>query len=217
MGARGKETRTSGREGRTRWLSGAGVVGGLIWAFAPVGVVVAITGWDVPVVRSVAGGFLGLVGVSVFLMGAGVIGLHRFATGRYGRLGRYGAGIMGLGLLLLLPGSVFPSGFLPVSISSRIPVVFFAGLFVLAIGSLLVGVSAWRTNTIPAPAALFLAAALPAGLVVGGVVMVITGQPIALAAGLMIPFGLAWAIVEGYVWREVSRSSTGPSRTSETY
>ncbi len=208
-------TRATGGDRRTRWLSGAGVIGGLIWAFAPVGVVFAIAGWNVPVVRSLAGLFLSVVGVSVFLLGAGVVGLHRFCAGRHGRFGRYGVSITVLGLVLLLPGSVFPSGFLPVSISSRIPLVFFIGLFVLAFGSLLVGVSTWRTDTVPALPALFLAAALPGGVLVGGAITVITGQPIALAAGLMIPFGLAWAVVNGFVWRTVTRSSTSEPATRD--
>ncbi|WP_089385705.1 hypothetical protein [Halorubrum vacuolatum] len=77
---------------------------------------------------------------------------------------------------------------------------FFAGLFVLAIGNIFIGIAAWRTEALPVSIAVFLAGAMPGGVVVGGALTVVTGQPIALASGVMIPFGLAVATVNGYVW-----------------
>lgn len=186
----------------TRVLSTAGILGGVIWAGSGAWALL------LPVIRNAPLGnalflmYVRLVGVMVVFMLAGLVGVKRFAGNQYGRWGTHGVRISALGFLLILPATVFPNGFLPVSIAEGLPVMFFIGLFVLIIGLLLLGIASARTDTLPAPIGIFLAIALPGGFALGVFVTVVTGRKVAIPAGLGIPFGLAWAVLGGYVSQE---------------
>lgn len=182
-----------------RLLVGLGAVGGLLWAIVPVLAAVAFYGIETGGLGVGTLGGLGVLfqffGVAVVFMLLGVVGIHLSLGDRYGRSGTVGAGVSILGFLLLLPGSVVPSGSLPASVAGVVPLLFFAGLLAIAVGSALLGIDTRRTGALPATLAVSYGAAMPVGFVVGGSAAVTGAGNLPLVLGLMVPYGFAWTAV----------------------
>lgn len=195
--------------GRTRTLDRllglAGAVGGLLWAAIPVSAAVAFVGveaggLDLGALAAV-GALFRFAGLSVVALLAGAIGLYRHAVDWPAGPGRPAAAVVIVGIVLLLPGSTVPSGWLPEHVSALVPPVFFAGLALIAAGSLLVGVVGWRTGGLPAWHAAWFGAAMPVGAVAGGSIALAGGGTLALVLGLLAPYGLAWVGLGSYLAR----------------
>lgn len=194
-----------GRARAVRLLGAAGALGGLLWAALPVGAALAFYGVESGLVG--VGGLLRVgalfefAGAPVVLMLAGVAGVHRRCRRVYGRAGRVGAAVAAVGFVLLLPGSVVPSGSLPDGLSGVVPLVFFAGLILVALGSAVLGVAALRAGVLPPGLAVPYAVAMPSGAAVGAVAALAGAGNIAFVLGLMVPYGLAWVALGGYLAR----------------
>lgn len=188
-----------------RLLLAAGVLGGLLWATIPV--LAAVTFYRVEVGVAGLGELAGLgslillAPVAVVGLLAGTVGLRRWCRDSVGPLARAGTAAMVVGILLLLPGSVVPSGTWPPSLERLVPPVFFAGLVVLAAGSLTFGLGVRRPGALPGWLAAGVATAMPAGVAVGAVAAVAGGGTLALVLGLMVPYGVAWMALGGYLAR----------------
>lgn len=194
--------------GVVRLLAAAGAFGGLLWAAIPIVAAVTFYGLEAGLtgLGSLArlGSLFLLAPVAVVCLLAGAVGLGwRFRASSL-RLGRVGSGTMVLGFVLLLPASVVPSGTWPSRLGSLVPLVFFAGLAVIAAGSLGFGVAARRSGALPDWLAIGFAAAMPVGFVVGAAVAVAVAGNLALVLGLTVPYGLAWAVLGGHLaWNDL--------------
>lgn len=182
-----------------RILGVLGAVGGLLWLSLPVTAALTFYGVETGFAAFGALSRLGVLfqfaGASVVFMLAGLLGVHlRYRSG-YGRSGGLGAGVSALGFVLLLPGSVVPSDWVPAPLAGVVPLVFFAGLFVLALGSLALGLAAYRTDVLPAWLAVAYAVAMPGGAGIGAVAAVSGGGTLAFVLGCMVPYGLAWVVL----------------------
>lgn len=190
-----------------RLLGVVGSIGGLLWAGIPI--VAALAFWSVEVGLGGMGALrrLGVLfqfaGLSVIFMLGGVAGVHLRFRGLYGALGRLGAGVSTVGFVLLLPGSVVPSGAVPASLSNSIPYIFFSGLVTIALGSVLLGVAMRRSDVFQSWLPVAYATAIPAGGGVGGIGTILGAGNIALVLGLMVPFGCTWIVLGGYLSRAV--------------
>lgn len=185
-----------------RVLGLAGAVGGLLWTIVMVAAGVTFLGIDLGLlgVRNLIaiGALFRVVGLAVPLMLGGVIGLHLFAREVYGDLGRVGTFLVAIGFVLLLPGSLVPSGSLP-GLSRFIPFVFFAGLIAIAIGSAVVGYAAVRSQRLPSVLAIFHGVAMPGGGLLGAVLAVAGAGNIAFVLGFSVPYGLSWIAVGAFL------------------
>lgn len=182
-----------------RVLGLAGALGGLLWAALPVAAAVAFAGVELG--RFGVGGLLAVgalfrfAGLSVVGLLAGTVALRRRFGPRLGRPGQVGIGLTGVGFGLLLPGSVVPSGSLPASLASLVPIGFFVGLGATALGSLTVGLIARRQGIWPSWLALWYALAMPIGAGAGGLFAASGAGNLPLVIGLMVPYGLAWIVL----------------------
>lgn len=180
-----------------RALGLAGALGGLLWAAVPATAAVAFYGIELGALdlSSLApvGALFAFAGLAVVGMLAGTVGVYRRFPATAARWGRRGSVIAGAGFVLLLPASVIPSGRLPPELAGIVPLVFFAGLFAVALGSLGVGVAARRAGNWPPGLATSVGLAMPVGAAVGGLVAVAGGGNLPFVLGLVVPYGLAWA------------------------
>lgn len=183
-------------DGLDRALGVAGTLGGLLWAAIPLVAALAFHGVEAGAVGLSGLGALGalfqLAGLSVLGMFAGSVGLYRRFPATAERWGRRGAVIAAAGFVLLLPGSVLPSGRLPPVVGELVPLVFFTGLLAVGLGSLGVGVAAHRSGTWPRGLAPGFGLAMPVGGAVGGLAALWGAGNLALVLGLVVPYGLAW-------------------------
>lgn len=179
-----------------RALGLAGAVGGLIWAAIPTVAAVAIYGLEGGVIGldrlAQLGALLQFAGLSVVGMLAGTVGLYRRFSRRGDRLGRIATAVTGLGFALLLPGSVVPTGRLPAMLGDLVPLVFFAGLATIGVGSLGVGLVARRERAWPRGLPEGFGLALPIGAAIGGLFALLGAGTIAFVLGLMVPYGVGW-------------------------
>lgn len=187
----------AGPRPRADWLLGlAGAAGGLLWGAVPVAAAVAFYGVGTGSVGlgglAALGGLFRFAGLSVVGLLAGAAGLYRTFRRAGDRLGRRGAAVLLVGFVLLLPGSVVPSGVLPADLGAAVPLVFFAGLSLVAIGSLASGLAGRRSAVLPAGLAGGFGAAMPVGGALGGVAALAGAGNLAFVLGLMAPYGLAW-------------------------
>lgn len=186
-----------------RLLGLAGAAGGLLWAAVPVAAAVAFFGIGSGSVGlgglAALGGLFRFAGLSVVGMLAGSVGLYRAFRGSDDRLGRRGATVAVLGFVLLLPGSVVPSGRLPADLAAAVPLAFFAGLALVAAGSLAVGLAGRRSGLLPGGLAGGFGAAMPVGGALGGAAALAGAGNLVFVLGLMAPYGLAWAALGGYL------------------
>lgn len=198
-----------------RAATGLGVAGGLLWAGSGVLFLSWFVWRDGSVGGALSGVFLRAVGLTCLFMLAGLWGVSRIIGLVSGRGGRYGAPVSAVGLLLVLPATVVPSGSASPSLSRLLPVVFFAGIAALVVGNALLGTSIVRHRVAPAAIGVPLAVALPGGVVLGFLVATATGEQIAVPVGATIPFGLAWTALCGYVWW-TARHGSGPRTAGVT-
>ncbi|MDZ7702118.1 MAG: hypothetical protein U5J98_08675 [Halobacteriales archaeon] len=190
-------------DGLDRALGLAGAVGGLVWAGIPVVGALAFYGVEAGAVGLSSlgppGALFQFAGLSVVGMLAGTVGLYRRFPATAERWGRRGAVIAGAGFVLLLPGSLFPSGRLPSDVAQLVPLVFFAGLLAVAIGSLGAGLAARRSGAWPAGLAAGFGLAMPVGAAVGGLLAQSGGGNLAFVLGLVVPYGIAWIALGGAI------------------
>lgn len=183
-------------EPRDRSLGLAGAVGGLIWAAIPTVAAVAIHGIEGGVIGldrlAQLGALLPFAGLSVVGMLAGTVGLYRRFSRRGDRPGRIGSAVTGLGFALLLPGSVVPTGRLPAMLGDLVPIGFFAGLVIIGVGSLGVGLAARRERDWPRGLPEGFGLALPIGAAIGGLFAILGAGRVVFVLGLMVPYGVAW-------------------------
>ena len=181
--------------GFIRWSGLASLVGGALWV-----VVFSAHAWGAspgpaegPPPVSFRG--LGLPGwLALLLIASGFVGLDRPSWrgdgGGYGRLGRIGFDLAGLGVFV-----VFVS-----SSSKNIGLI---GAFLLIAGSLMVGVAALRTGLLPRWGA--------AALVVGSLAFLLFDTE-GLRAWFGVPYGAAWVAVGYLMWTGGDRTARQPAR-----
>ena len=183
----------------TRHLGMTGAVGGLLWAAFPVWFLLSLYGDGVGAILTPVGGLLlyGLF-VPLGLMAGGVVGLHRLHRDRFDRVGRAGTGISLIGFALFVPTFLIPPGS---SLSGLVSASVMSGIAGIAVGAALLGYAARRAAMLPRWAPTFLAVAMPGGAAVGAVLAIAGAGNAPLAAGLLLPYGLAWIVVGTQVWR----------------
>lgn len=192
-----------GRPRLVRVLGVVGLFGGLLWAGIPLVAVLAFYSVEIGLDRMGIllrlGALFQFAGLSVIFMLGGVVGVNLRFRATYGSLGRLGASLSTVGFVLLLPGSVVPSGILPVSLSGIIRYIFFSGMATIALGSALLGVAMRRSGVLPSWLAVAYAASIPAGVAVGGIVTIAGAGNLALVLGMTVPFGCTWIVLGGYL------------------
>lgn len=185
-----------------RLLGAAGAFGGFIWAGVMLAAGLTFFGIDLGVFGFgelvELGALFTVIGLAVPLMLGGAVGVHRFAKPTYGEPGRIGSYLSTLGFLLLLPGSLVPSGALP-GLTRYTPVVFFAGLIAVAIGSAVVGFALRRSGVLPGVLSTAYGVAMPGGAALGGIVALAGVGNIAFVLGLTVPYGVSWVALGGYL------------------
>jgi hypothetical protein len=164
-----------------RWSGLAAVVGGVLWVivFAIHAARSSAGGWDEFYVSLNGLGVAGLL--SVLLVAVGFVGLDvhmpsDWGGPGYGNLGRAGYGAALVGLLILILGGA-SRGF------------DMLGIFILMVGSLLVGVATLIRRVLPSWGAI--------ALIVGSLSLLLFVATQGLIAWLGVPYGAAWIAV-GY-------------------
>ena len=174
----------------------AALVGGALWVVAFAG-----NAW-----RSLAEGSdalyvslhgLGVVGLlSVLLVAVGFVGLDVHmpsgpGAGYYGTLGRagYGVALLGLCVMLLVSGASGVIGML--------------GIFILMVGSLLVGVAPLQRRVLPRWGAI--------ALIVGSLSLLMFDTE-GLRAWFGVPYGAAWVAVGYLMWAGTDRTAQQSTR-----
>lgn len=176
-----------------RWSGLLVVPGGVLWALSPIGVAISETLFNTPNI------FWKAFPSAPLILLVGLVGLHLKISrpsggfgpsGGSGALETVGAGVVLLGLLLTLLGSVgefwlgTDNAFIMTAPGYR---AFRLGLLVFAAGSVLLGVAVGRDRSLPVAFALPFALASLCGLVS------FSADLNAFGAALWIAFGLGWA------------------------
>jgi hypothetical protein len=164
-----------------RWSGLAALVGGALWvvAFAVNASRSSAESSDAPYVSLHGLGVVGLL--SVLLVAVGFVGLDMHMPSGpgagYGTLGRagYGVALLGLCVMLLVSGASGGMGML--------------GIFILMVGSLLVGAAALLRRVLPRWGAIV--------LIVGSLLLLMFATE-GLRAWCGVPYGAAWIVV-GYL------------------
>jgi hypothetical protein len=156
-----------------RWSGLAGLVGGALWAivFAIHALRASAEGSDAPYVSLHVLGVAGLL--SVLLVAVGFVGLDMHLPS-WGGAG-YGVALLGLCVMILVSGA---SGFIGM-----------LGVFILMVGSLLVGAAALLRRVLPRWGAIL--------LIVGSLLLLMFDTE-GLRAWFGVPYGAAWIAV-GYL------------------
>jgi hypothetical protein len=193
--------------GSLRTTATLAIVGGLSWALLPM--------WD-----ALGGnGFWKLLFFAVppLLIAAGLLGVHRFFRGTYGRAGRAGFLLSFSGLLLMAAGNAGEVASVAMSgkENEAAHLVFFLGFVLVAIpGAVLLGAALRRVEPsggLVRTSALLLIVTLTLSILFGFVGSALadpesdTGFWLAIAT----PYGLTWALLGAGLW------TGGYERTSE--
>lgn len=187
---------------RTGQLGLSGVFGGLLLAGYGVSDVVDATTFGGQSPAATVYGLL--LAVPVVGVLAGVVGLGRFHEDTFGRLGRWSAGAVALGLvvLALLWGYGVTGGtFALFGVPDAAYVILVLDLLVLVQGgSVPLGYATYRAGLLRPAAPLTLLASVPLGFAAVAVLLEVPA-PGGPYVGLLFPYRIAWTLLGHRLWR----------------
>lgn len=197
---------------RTGQLGLAGMLGGLLLAVYGIPDVLDPATFSGSSATATVYGLLLVVPMVGVL--AGVVGLRRYHEDTFGRLGRWSAAAVAVGLVLVVLALLWGYGvtggtFALFGVPDAVFVVMVLSLLVLVLGgSIPLGYATYRAGRLPPAAPLALLASVPLGFAAFAVLLSVfeSGGPF---VGLLFPYGVAWTLLGHRLWR----GAESPGRT----
>ncbi len=175
------------------FLRYSGILGGFLCVFLPIGLLLALSSDVLGIFDLILDGYIYLSIIVFLFLFLGTIDLYRYFRQKNKKTGKIGSITTSIGFLIVI--SILIIGFTDLQNPFSIQNIFIISYIAVILGSILIGISTYKTNPYSKLTPTFFATSIPLGTTIGWILLIQGHGYIPLIIFVSTLYGAAWILI----------------------